>query len=45
MNTSKVQKYRDVYGDWWIRLDDYYVQRLRDGNIGTWQDGNGLEAV
>lgn len=37
-----MSKYRDKYGDVWVRRGDYYVVRLFDGNIGTWQNGEGL---
>lgn len=35
-------KYKDRYGDLWIRINDYYILRLRDGNIGVWDNGKGL---
>lgn len=43
MSNTHSKQYIDEYGDIWVKLDDYYVKRLKDGNIGTWQDGKGLE--
>lgn len=36
------RQYQDKYGDMWERLDEFYVRRLRDGNIGLWNYGIGL---
>ena len=37
--------YIDIRGDIWIRINKGYVQRVRDGNIGKWLDGKGLEEL
>lgn len=39
-------KFRDTFGDIWVwegRSD--YVVREKDGNIGGWYEGHGLERV
>lgn len=38
----KILKYIDEYGDTWIRICEFYVKRLKDNNIGLWQNGRGL---
>lgn len=37
-----MRRYRDVYGDVWVKLDELYVRRVIDGNIGLWDSGKGL---
>lgn len=35
--------YFDQDGDIWERISDTQVKRLRDGNVGAWQNGYGLQ--
>ena len=37
-----MKRYSDMYGDVWVKLDNYYVRRMKDGNIGLWMNGVGL---
>ena len=36
-------RFTDIYGDMWIYIGQELVKRLKDGNIGGWHDGKGLE--
>jgi len=38
----KYYKYKDEYGDIWVRHSNDYVIRCRDRMIGGWFNGNGL---
>lgn len=35
--------YLDKFGDEWIFIGGNTVKRLRDGNLGGWWNGKGLE--
>lgn len=35
--------YTDKWGDRWKQINSFYVQRLSDGNIGLWMNGEGLK--
>lgn len=35
-------KYIDRYGQIWVRIGLKHVQRVKDGNIGGWYNGEGL---
>jgi hypothetical protein len=37
-----MRRYKDIYGDTWVKLNNLYVRRVTDGNIGLWDNGRGL---
>lgn len=37
-----MSKYKDKFGDLWIRIDSSTVRRPRDNNLGGWFEGKGL---
>jgi len=39
------RKYTDRDGEIWVKRDDVYVVRVRDGNIGGFFQGKGLTEV
>ncbi len=40
-----MQKYLDKWGELWEKINDWQVRRISDGNLGGWQNGNGLTLV
>lgn len=41
----KKERYIDNYGQVWVKVDEYYVRRERDGTIGVWDKGIGLQEL
>jgi hypothetical protein len=45
MRYKFLPKYKDKWGELWVKISQQRVIRISDGNIGGWFNGEGLEKV